>query len=599
MIEYKNRNEVLDKYKWNLSDFFKTDNEWEDTYNQIEKSLSNLKKYKNTLNNANKLDEYLNLYMDIICKLLNLYVYAYLNHDVDLSNSKYITMLGKASNMYTNFNATISFFEPEILKINNEDFEILFKENDNLKKYESFLKNIYEKKEHTLSESEEKLICSLTDTYDSYGNISSSLLNSENDYGTITTSDGKTVNILLSNFRKLKQDKDENIRKRAHKKFYKVIEQYQNTEASLLNNFVKNNITISKIRNYDSVWQQTLKNEKLTNKIFESLQNACEKNLHVNKKFYKLMKKILKLNNLHSYDTAMKWNENEKEYSIEESEEIVCNSLNVLGDEYNNKLKNIFNNNYIDYCAYKGKTSGGYSYSTYDKPSRILINFKGMFDDISTIAHEAGHNVHHQFINENNYLWDGNQIRIICEVASLTNEFLLANWMIENGKNKKEKLIGLENIIKVYQSNYFGAIMEGKLEVEMYKKCENNESITSDFLNLQMQSLLNKFQGNSVKHDKYSKLMWAIRSHYYMTYYLFSYAISVSVAINVAYRIINKENGILDKYYKFLSTGTNVDPIDTYKILDIDIEKEDVYLSGIEYFNKQLDKYEKILEGGK
>ena len=291
------------------------------------------------------------------------------------------------------------------------------------------------------------------------------------------------------------------------------------------------------------------------------------------------MKKVLNLNILHSYDTSLDWNESSFEYTIEEANNIVINSLSMLGREYTDKLKKIFDNHYIDYCGYKGKTNGGYSYSTYDKPSRILMNFRNTFDDILTIAHEAGHNVHHQFVNEDNYPWYRSQAIIICEVASLTNEFLLTNYFINNSKSKKEKLLGLENIIKTYQANFFGAIMEGQLEVKMYDLVENGSSITSDFLNNEISKLLKKFEGDSVN---------------YMVYYLLSYAISVSVASNLAKRIINKEEGILDKYYKFLKCGSDMDPINVFKILDVDIEDEDVFIKGIEYFDEQLNLYEKI-----
>ncbi len=596
-MKYKNRCDVEEKYKWDLKEFYKTDEEWNKKYKNTVENINIFKKYKNTLNNVDKLLEYLEHYMTIRCELLNIYVYAYLNHDVDLSNSKYIQMLEMATELYTKFNIEIAYFKPELLKIDENEFNVLLND-DRLSKYKVYLEDIYKEKKHTLSEEEEKIIYALSSTFDSYQNISSSLLNSENNYGVITTSDGITTNILLSNFRKIKQDANEDIRRRAHNKFYKVIKQYQDTEASLLNNFIKNNTTLSKIHKYNSTWDEYIENEKLTNEIFASLQSACEKSINVNQKFYKLMKKTLKLNVLHSYDTVMKWNSS-KNYTIEEAQEIVVKSLSILGDKYNEKLKKIFDNHYIDYCPYKGKTSGGYSYSTYNITSRILMNFNGEFDDISTIAHESGHNVHHQFINDNNHSWYSNQSTIVCEVASLTNEFLLANWMINNSNTKEEKLIGLEHILKVYQNNFFGAIMEGQLEVMMYNKINNGEMITAQFLNDEMNNLLEKYQGKTINRGSYTKYMWAIRSHYYMVYYLFSYAISVSVAATLADKIINKENKILDKYYKFLSAGSDIKPVDVFKILDIDIESEEVYLNGIKYFDKQLDNYAKIYEGGK
>ncbi len=596
MKEYKSRNEVPKKYQWDLSDFFKNDEEWNKEFDNLKIKINELESYKGKLENSLLLEEFLEKYFKVSSSILNLYVYSYLKHDVELDNALYIEMFEKVSSLYTKYNTVIAFFYPEILKLDEQQFKDLFKTNSNLDKYKIILEDIYKEKKHILSENEEKLISMLTENYDSYEKIASSLINSEHNYGKITTSDGKTIEIAANNFRKLKQDEDKKVRRNAYNKFSKTLKTYQGTESALLNNYVKNNVTLSKIRKYDSPFSEKISNTYLTHKVYDSLQEACTKNLEVNKRFYKLMKKVLNLKTLNSYDTVMKWNKLEKEYTIEEANKIVKEALQVLGSHYVEKLNKVFDNHYIDYCQYKGKCGGGYSYSTYDKDSKILLNYKGNFDGISTIAHEAGHNVHHQFINENNELWYRGNPSIIAEVASLTNEFLLANYMMKTGHSTNEKLIGLENVIKVYQSNFFGAVMEGQLELQMYEKVMNNGTITADFLNKSAYKLLKQYCGNTVKLDKYSSLMWVTRSHYYMEFYLFSYAISVSVASILADKIINNEPGILEKYYKFLKAGSDLKPIEVYKILDIDIESQEVYENGIRFFNKQMDLYEKLLD---
>lgn len=595
MEEYKSRKEVPENYKWDLTNFFTDDKDWKNKFNSIKNKIHELGNYKNKLNDANMLEEYLEKYFLVSASMMNLYVYSYLKHDVELENPIYIEMKEKISSLYTEYNRIIAFFEPELLSLDEQTFENLFKTNPNLNKFKILLEEIYEQKIHILSETEEKLISMLTDTYNSYVNISSSLINSEHDYGKITNDDGKKIQIASNNVRKLKQSENPKIRKDAYNKFGKTLKRYETTESALLNNYVKNNTTLSKIRNYDSTFDEVIKNNHLTKKVYDALQTSCNNHLVVNQKFYKLMKKVLNFETLHSYDTSMIWNKSNKTYSIEEANEITLKSLNVLGEEYNLKLNKVFDNHYIDYCQYKGKYGGGYSYSTYDKDSRILMNYKGTFDCISTIAHEAGHNVHHQFVNDSNPLWYRHTPTIVAEVASLTNEFLLANYMINNGSSKNEKLIGLESVLKVYQSNFYGAIMEGELELLMYDKIMNGETITADFLNNNMGNLLKKYRGNIIKSDKYSNLTWVTRSHYYEKFYLFSYAISVSVAIVLASKIINKEDGILEKYYKFLKAGSDLKPIEIYKILDIDIEDINVYEQGISYFDKQLDLYDQIL----
>jgi len=594
MKEYKSRKEVPIKYQWDLTDFFKNDDEWKKEYINVQLEIDKLEEYKGKLNNPYELEKYLDNFYIVRNKMLNLYVYSYLRHDVELENPIYIDLFQKISSLYTKYNSSISFFEPELLSIDESCFKNLFNENENLNNYKIILEDIYEKKSHILSEKEEKLISMLTDTYGSYENIASSLINSEHNYGKITNENGNKIEIAANNIRKLKQNQHVKIRKTAYNKFSKTLKQYQTTESMLLNNYVKNNITLSKIRNYDSPFQEKIENSHLTTRVYDKLQKACENNLNINHKFYKLMKHVLNFDSVNSYDTTLKWNNLEKEYTIEDATKIVLESLKILGNDYNSKLNKVFDNHYIDYCQYKGKCGGGYSYSTYDKNSRILMSYKGTFDDILTIAHEAGHNVHHQFINEENKTWYRHSPTIIAEVASLTNEFLIANYMIKNGTSKQEKLIGLENLIKVYQSNFYGAIMEGQLELQMYEEVMNGGTITANYLNNCTLNLIKKYRGNIVKLDKYSNLIWVTRSHYYTKFYLFSYAISVSVALILAEKIINNEPGILKKYYKFLKAGSDMKPIEIYKILDIDIENIKVYEDGINYFNKQLDLYEKL-----
>ena len=83
-----------------------------------------------------------------------------------------------------------------------------------------------------------------------------------------------------------------------------------------------------------------------------------------------------------------------------------------------------------------------------------------------------------------------------------------------------------------------------------------------------------------------------------MNYYLFNYAFCISVALFVASRIINGDKDMLDKYIKFLSTGSNVWPIDAFRILDVDLEDKKVYEEAIKYFDSLLDQFIKISKEG-
>lgn len=598
MNKFLNRKEVPKEYQWDLTDFYKTNEEWYEDFKKISESLNQIENYKNKLNDANLLEEYLKLDIDLSHTMLDLYIYAVLSHDVELEDNTYIEMVDKALNLFNKYDILNAFAVPEILKIKEEDFKKLFISNPNLNNYKRYLEDIYSMKKHTLDEEQEKLITTLTETYSSYSNISSTMLNSEHDYGKIKLDDNNTITIASNNIRHLKMNKNEKIRKQVSKKFGEVLQRYQTTESALLNNYVKNNINLAKIRKYDSPWQKKMEQTHMESIVFEKLQKVARKNNKINQQYYKLIKDVLKLPVLHSYDIALNWSNLNTEYTIEEAQVMTKNALKVLGNDYLEKLNKVYENHYIDYCQYKGKTSGGYSCSTYRKNSRILLSYNGNISDIFTIIHEVGHNIHHQYINDNNLEWYRNTPSIVAEVASLTNEILLSDYLYKNGKSKEEKLTGLENFIKTFQNNFFGAVMEGELELKMYDHVENGNSITSKYLNEETNNLLKYYRGNTVKNDKYTNLMWVTRSHYYMDFYLFSYAICMSVACVVANKILNNETNILNQYKEFLSCGSNLHPMEIFEKLNIDLKDENIYQQAVEYFNSKLELYNELNKEG-
>ena len=77
------------------------------------------------------------------------------------------------------------------------------------------------------------------------------------------------------------------------------------------------------------------------------------------------------------------------------------------------------------------------------------------------------------------------------------------------------------------------------------------------------------------------------------SYYLFQYTIGTSLALNISSRILNKEDGFIEKYKKFLSVGNSVSIIDALKIIDINILNS----SYMEYAYNTLEQYIKTLKG--
>ena len=481
-MQYKSRLDVPEKYKWDLTDFFKNEEDFNETFKETKEIIHKLPLYKGKLHDANKLYEFIELEVEAISKWENLYVYSYLINDQELGNTKSIERKEKCEKLNVELCNNISFYAPELLKLNEEEYNKLFIDNPKLDEYKFDLDKTFRRKEHVLDEEKEIIVNNLVQAANHFEDIYANLKNNEIDYGKVNIN-GEEIVIAPTNYRKLMKNKDESIRHEVYEKFHSNITKHNTTFASLLNSYVSMNDKLSSIYNFTDTWNQKLFQYNFTNKVYESLVNTTLNNIEPINRYCELKKKMLNKEILKPWDLGLDIIDNNRKYTIEEAQELCLKAIKPLGEDYYKKFKKIFDNRYIDYCQYKGKQSGGYSFSTMLTDSRVLMSFNDDLESVSTIIHEGGHNVNHQFMKENNSLIYRANESVVAEVASLTNECLLSMYLVEHGKTKEEKLSGLKNIMEVIASNLYGAVREGKIEQDFYDLVHKGDMITVDFLN--------------------------------------------------------------------------------------------------------------------
>ena len=590
---YKNRNSVDEKYKWDLSDFFSSEEEVLKSFSKTEKNIKKLNSYVGCTKDAHKLYEFLKLEVETVALWEDLYVYSYLINDQELGVPESIERKNKTELLNLNLENAIHFFAPELLKLSKKNYEKLFKDNPKLLEFKASLDQTYREKGHVLSENEEMIISSLVNATDHFSDMSSTIVNRLHNYG-IVTIDGEDVEVAANNYRHLMHNSDSFIRHKVRDQFQDKLGEYSPLNAMILSSYISMNDNLAIIRHFESSWDKKMFHWNLSSKVFETLVHTTENHLDSLQKYYDLKRKVLGLKELTSYDLSLEMSSSDREYTIEEAQKMVLEAVKPLGEEYQEKFKRIIDRRYIDYCQYKGKCGGGYSFSTINQDSRILMSFNGELESVSTIAHEGGHNVHHQFVKENNPPQYRDAPSILAEVASLTNECLLSSYLAKNGRDKNEKLAGIANILDVIVSNLFGAVREGKMEEEMYSYVHNGGMLTKEYLDDLSYNSLSKYYGNSVVYDDKIRNSWVTRSHYYMNFYLYSYAICVSVACAVASKILEGDKEMLDQYIKFLKTGSDKWPSEAYQVLGINLEDENVYCDAIKYFDSLVEEFERI-----
>ena len=593
MEHYDNRESVPLKYKWDLTSFFKDEEEFNQVFNNTKSKINDLGTYVGCTSSDIKTKEFLDLYIEVLADWEDLFVYSSLINDEVVGISKNIERKSSCELLLDEFNHNVNFFDPELLKLSEEEANKLIN-SEVLSDYKFYLENLYRNKDHVLSEKEERILNEFNSFSATYHDMASSLLYSEHDYGEVVMPDGniKTLapNNLASIMKKLPRDE----RKKTREQFYKIVDKYSRSNALYLNEYVRMNERLALLRNHNSAWEEYLFNANMSNNVFLKLISACEKRVDVIKKYYDVRKKGLKLDELHFYDLALDISNNDKEYSIEEGIDIIKEALKPLGDEYLSRFNKIIDNRYIDFCSYKGKYIGGYSFSTFKQESRILLSYNGDMDSISTIIHESGHNIHQQYVSENNHMIYHALDSIVSEVPSLTNESLLSMYLINNG-DKDEKIKGFENLLMVSFSNLFDAVREGKMELDMYDYVKDGGMLTKEFMDNLAEESMKKYYDESIIFDDYVKNSWVNRTHYFNSFYLFSYAICMCVALYSCKKILDGDKDYLDKYKKFLKLGADNWSIDAFKVLGFDLEDEKIYLDSIDYLEELVNKFDTVL----
>ncbi len=596
MQKYNSRSDVPEKYKWDLTDYYKDDKDYNNNFNKCSDMISKLSGYTGCTRDADKLYEFLEKDNEAGALCEDLYVYCFLLNDQELGNSQNMERLSKMEALFGEYIKNVSFFSPELLELSKDEYKKLFEDNDKLADYKASLDRIYRDKDHVISEREEKIVADLTTAMDHFNDMSSTMLNSEHDYGEVNV-DGETEKITTTNLRRLLKSDDRDFRREVRRKYNETLGKYAVSSAQFLDGYVKGNIANSKIHNYKDAWDAKLFSLNIPNEAYECLVKTTEKHLDALHEYYRVFKEALVLDKLYQYDLYMDASHNNREYSIEEAQELCLKAVEPLGEDYQKLFKKIFDKRYIDYAQYPGKCSGGYSASSVLNDSRILMSYNYDLESVSTIIHEGGHNVHHQLVNMNNLLQYRETPNLMAEVASLTNECLLSSYLAKNGRDDLEKRAGIDNILGVFISNLFGAVREGAMEQEFYDYVSAGGSITKDYMNELTLNSLKKYYGNEVELDEFSSNSWMVRSHYYMDYYLYNYAFCISVASYVASEILDGNKDMLDKYMKYLTVGSDVWPKDAFAILGVDLTKEDVYEKAIKYFTSLLDEFKSMIEG--
>lgn len=590
---YTNRNEIPEKYKWNLADIYPTVEKWEEEFLTAEKSIEEIAKFKGTLDNKKNILDCFNTTNELDKKFAKLYCYAAMGYDEDSKDAEKQQRFARVYSMLVNFGAVSSFISPEISALSNEQLDEFIADKD-FSDYDVELKKLRNGKAHILSAEEEKLLANVGSFSGQFSEIFKRLDSGDLKFGKITV-DGEEVQLGHGAYSMLLQHKDQNVRKLAFETYYKTYIEKINTIAGVYEGSVKADCFYARARKFDSTMEQALFNEDVDKKVYDNLISSMHSTFEPLHKYIALRKKLMGVETLNMYDLYVSiFEDADISCEYEEAVELVKKGLEPLGEDYRKIMDEAFSSRWIDVHETPTKRSGAYSMHVSGVHPYMLLNYQKTTHDIFTIAHEMGHSIHSYYSAMKQPHSKEDYKIFVAEVASTCNEVLLLNYLLKTEKDVKIKKYLLQYYLDMLRTTMYRQAMFAEFEAITHQLAENNVPLTSQLMCEKYLELNKMYYGPAVNHNEEISYEWARIPHFYRAFYVYKYATGIISAVCIAQKILKEGKPAVDKYKEFLSLGGSMDPVSELKVAGVDLTTSEPFEIVAKSFQDTLSQLEEL-----
>ncbi|GAA0380436.1 oligoendopeptidase F [Bacillus horti] len=592
------RSEVDQAHTWDLTLVFKSDQEWEDTFQYVRGSLPKFKELEGTLgSSADALFQALTLRDEIAQKARKVYLYAHLKKDQDSTNSTYVGLEDRAKSLNVDTLSAFSFIEPEILSISEDTLHSFLDSHEDLKLYKQHLSEMTRNRDHVLSSAEEAIIAQVGDLAGAPATIFSMINNADMKFPSVKDENGEEKELTHGRYITFMESEKREVREEAFKAMYSSYRKQKNTLAATLNAKVKGDIFYAKVRKYPSALEAAVHKDNVPVAVYTNLIDTMHEYLPVFHRYVSLRKKLLKLDELNLFDVYVPLvKDTDIKYSYEDAKKVVKESLHPLGENYLEVVEEAYQNRWIDVYENEGKRSGAYSSGTFGTPPYILLNYQENLDNVYTLTHEMGHSAHSYYSRaEQPFIYSGYSI-FVAEVASTLNEALLTDHLLKQSDDPKKKLYILNHLLDSFRATVFRQTMFAEFEMLIHNLVEQGQALTAETLSKLYYDLNVKYFGPDMVVDQDIELEWSRIPHFYYNFYVYKYATGFAAATALSKQILEEGQPAVDRFLSFLKSGSSDYPIEVLKKAGVDMTSPEPIRQALEVFEDTLNQFEELAE---
>ncbi len=597
MVTLTKRSDIPADYTWDLESIFSTDDDCEQLFQSLARRLPELEALQGTLAQSGQaLLNVLQVRDKVYEQLETLFVYASMRRDEDTTNSKYQGMYDRAMQLYVRISTAFSFLDPEILALPQSTLDSFVQEIPGLQVYKHELDDMSRKRPHVRSAEVEAVLAAAGEITEGPDSIFSMIDNADLRLPLIKDEAGEEAQLTKGNYLTYIRSTDRRVRKEAFDGMHSAFLKQRNTIAATLSAKIKADIFHTRQRGYASCRELALSRYNIPVNVYDNLINTVSEHIPALNRYMELRKRILGLDDLHMYDLYVPIvNDTEDEITYQRACDTVVKGLTPLGENYVNTLKTAFQQRWIDVYETPGKRGGAYSGGGYATRPFILLNYQNKRDSMYTLAHELGHSMHSFFSRSNQPFHYGDYSIFVAEVASTLNENLLTDYLLRTNSDPAVRLALLNQTLEDIRGTLFRQTMFAEFEQRVHSSAEEGEPLTADSLSEMYHQLNQKYYGGVARVDELIGIEWARIPHFYSSFYVYQYATGISASIALSQQILREGQPAVDRYLKFLSSGSSDYSIELLKKAGVDMASPEPVRQACQQFESYLKQMEDLL----
>ncbi|MDP8206051.1 MAG: oligoendopeptidase F [Candidatus Electryonea clarkiae] len=599
----RNRDEIPDNYKWDLTDIYSDWDEWETGFAKLEPLMDKFASLKGTLSQgAEQVLKTYKLNDELGMLAYKVYRYPQLNFDLDQRNNEIQANLQRVQILFATFGQATAWLDPEMLTIPHETMKEWIDSNEELQTYRFLIEELYRSQEHVLDEKGEQLLSYFNRFNGAPRETYQALSTADIKFKEITLSTGEEVTVSYSQYQAiLHTNRNQEDRALAFNAMYEVYEANVNTYAAMYNSLCQRDWARSQARNYDNTLVAALDGNNIPVEVYENLVTSAKSGSGALRRYHELRKKVLKLENYHLYDSGVPIVEFDKTYPYDDVLDMIVESVAPLGKEYQKQMRAGFEGGWIDVYESDGKRSGAYSAGVYGIHPFMLLNYNDTLTEVFTLAHEMGHTMHTVLSQANQPFATADYTIFVAEVASTLNEALLLEYMLDRTKDPLERAVLLQHAIDSIVGTFYSQVLFADYEREAHRLAEEGRPITSDVLGDLYYGLLKDYYGDSIELDELYKITWARIPHFYRSpYYVYQYATCFASSAQIVKSITEgkkkERKAATEQYLTLLKSGGNDHPMEQLKKAGVDLSQPETVQAVVDKLDGLVTMLEQEIE---